>query len=120
MALDIVYKDVPQAIKRGDDIALVFDEIVDSTGSDVDLSTGYTAKLQARNDPDDTSAIISLTDSSGLTLGDGKVTATITSTNSAAYTFDSAHYELEVTSVPGGEVKTIRGGTIKLVKDYCR
>lgn len=120
MALDIVYKDVPVSIRRGDDIALVFDGIVDSTGSDVDLSTGYTAKLQVRNDPDDTSALVSLTDAAGLTLEEGKVTATIPSTASKDYTFDSAHYELEVTSDPGGEVKTIRGGVIKLVKDYCR
>ncbi len=120
MALDIVYKDVPQSIKRGDDIALVFDGIVDSTGKDVDLSSGYTAKLQVRKDPDDTSAIISLADSAGLTLEKGKVTATIISTASSAYTFDTAHYELEVTSNPGGVVKTIRGGAIKLVKDYCR
>lgn len=120
MAIDIVYKDVPQAIKRGDDIELVFDGIVDSTGSDVDLSTGYKAKLQVRENPDDTSALISLTDSAGLTLEEGKVTAEITSTASAAYAFDTAHYELEVTSDPGGEVKTIRGGVIKLVKDYCR
>ncbi len=120
MALDIVYKDVPVSIRRGDDIALVFDGIVDSTGSDVDLSTGYTAKLQVRNDPDDTSALVSLTDAAGLTLEKGKVTAEIASTATSAYTFDTAHYELEVTLTSGSVVKTIRGGTIKLVKDYCR
>ena len=120
MALDIVYKEVPVAIRRGDDIAIVFDGIVDSSGSAVDLSTGYTAKLQVRENPDDTTALISLTDVAGLTLDDGKVTAEITSTASAAYTFDTAHYELEVTLTSGSVVKTIRGGTIKLVKDYCR
>lgn len=120
MALDIVYKDVPVAIRRGDDIALVFDGIVDSTGNEIDLSTGYTAKFQVRANPDDASALISLTDSAGLTLEKGKVTATITSADSAAYAFDVAHYELEVTFTSGSLVKTIRGGMIKLVKDYAR
>lgn len=120
MALDIVYKDVPVAIRRGDDIAIVFDGIVDSSGSPVDLSTGYTAKLQVRESPDDTSALVSLTDVAGLTLEEGKVTAEIASTATSAYTFDTAHYELEVTLTSGSVVKTIRGGSIKLVKDYCR
>lgn len=120
MALDIVYKDVPVSIRRGDDIDLVFDDIVDSTGSKVDFTTGYTAKLQVRENPDDTTALISLTDVAGLTLEEGKVTAEIASTASKEYTFDTAHYELEVTPTSGSVVKTIRGGTIKLVKDYCR
>ena len=120
MALDIVYRDENVSIRRGDDIDLVFDDIVDSTGSKVDFATGYTAKLQVRENPDDTAALISLTDVAGLTLEDGKITATIPSTASKDYTFDTAHYELEVALTSGSVVKTIRGGVIKLVKDYCR
>lgn len=113
------YQEQDLKIHQGDDVSFVFD-IVDDAGAAVDLSTGHTAKMQARIAASDTTPLIALTKSAGLTLGNGTVTATLGHAITAALDFDSATYELEITETAGGTVKTVRRGTVRLIKEFVK
>ena len=103
------------------DQGTAFDMIVaykQEDGSAVDI-TGYTAKMIVRDYIGGT-ALLTLTNGSGLTIGnaEGFVQVVMTATQTAAFTFNKAVYDLEV--YPAGAaadaVKLLRG-TITLNKE---
>lgn len=82
---------------------------------------GYTARMQIRPEwlipgttPD--TALVSLTDKSGIVLGGsaGTVTVTITDTQTAALTIDRGVYDLELVAPSGAVTKFLRGTVLVL------
>jgi hypothetical protein len=73
--------------------------------------TGYTARMQIRNSYTSSTALLSLTQVSGLTLGgaNGTIDIDITSIQTTALAVGTYVYDLEMTS--GSEVTTILEGT---------
>lgn len=69
----------------------------DSAGTPINL-TGYTAAMQIRKDIEATATLVSLTSGSGITLGGalGTITVEILATATAAYSFRSGVYDLEL------------------------
>ena len=106
-------------IQQGDDLDVVF-EVTDEAGEPVDLTTGYTAKMQARAAVSDTNPLFSFTNGAGLTLQNGSIKATFTHETTAAFTFDKVEYDLEIVTDPGGLVTTVYRGVITLRKEITR
>lgn len=79
----------------------------DSGDSPIDL-TGYTAKFTILDE--DYNALLELTDGSGITLGGaaGTISVALTAAQTAAFTFVSARYVLEV-AISGTETHLLRG-----------
>lgn len=90
----------------------------DSTGSVVDLvgGNGYTARMMIKESAGGT-AIISLTNSSGITLAasGNNIVIEISATDTAAMDFDNAVYDLEIVS--GAEVTRVLEGKVKLSRE---
>jgi hypothetical protein len=87
---------------------------VEVDGVTYDL-TGDTATLPARR-PDDAAAPILLTETTGLTLGNGTIAVAMTATATAAITAARYPYVLEVTG-EGSTVTRILEGTIRVVPE---
>lgn len=107
-------------IEQGTTVAKVF-TYKDDSNANIDL-TGYTARMQARATIDASSPLIDLTtENGGITLGGaaGTVTINISATETAAYTFTTAVYDLELVSA-GGVVTRLLKGTITLDKEVTR
>jgi hypothetical protein len=78
--------------------------IKDSSGTALNLSSGYTAKLQVREKVADTTAKVSLTESSGITLGNGTGNVVITFTDTQVNTLGAKFkgvYSLVITQTSG-------------------
>ena len=74
--------------------------------------TGYTARMQIRETIESTTTLHTLTtENGGITLGGaaGTIALTISATDTAAFTFDSAVYDLEVISGAGVVTEVLRG-----------
>lgn len=87
----------------------------------VDLA-GYTARMQLRLKIDDATVIQELTTENGLIVLDNikkTITLNIPAATTAAYTFSSVVYSLELAS-SGGQVTPFCNGTIILVKEVTR
>ena len=106
-------------IQQGDDLDVVF-EVTDESGEPIDLTTGYTAKMQARAAVSDTVTVFSFTNGAGLTLQNGSIKATFPHATTAAFTFDKVEYDLEIATDPGGLVTTVYRGVITLRKEITR
>lgn len=89
-------------------------------GTPVNL-TGYTARMQIRKTHKSTSAVVSLTSSSGLTLGGsaGTIQIVISATATAALTAGKYVYDLELVSA-GGIVTRVIEGTFELTPEVTR
>lgn len=84
--------------------------------------TGSTARMQLRAKLDDTAVIQELTTENGLIVLDNvskTITLNIPAATTAAYTFSTAVYSLEIIS-SGGQVTPFANGTITLVKEVTR
>lgn len=88
-------------------------------GSALNL-TGYTAAMQVRESADASSALISLTNSSGITLGGsaGTIQVVISSTASAALTAGSYSYDLELNS--GSTITRLLEGSFNVTGNVTR
>lgn len=116
--IDVLGRSVSLDIFQGTDWSHVF-AVVDDAGDPIDLSSGYTAKLEARINQTDTVAVIALTHAAGLTLGNGTITATIDADDTGALDFDSkATYWLVLTKTSGTVVTLIAAGKVQLHKSY--
>jgi len=71
--------------------------------------TGYTAKLQARTQYGASTAMVTLTNGSGITLGDGTFSLTFTNAQTSAMPLGQWVYDLEITS--GGIVTRLLQGS---------
>ena len=84
--------------------------------------TGYTARMQLRSKLDSSTVIEELTTENDKIVIDNvnkTIKLLISATTTAAYTFSSAVYSLEVIS-SGGQVTPFANGTITLVKEVTR
>ena len=93
----------------------------DSAGDVIDL-TGYSARMQIRESLASNSTLLSATNANGqlvIAAADGKVTLTLTATETAALTFTSGLYDLELVS-SGGTVTRLVQGTVTLSKEITR
>jgi hypothetical protein len=87
--------------------------------------TGYTARMMVREDVDATSPLLTLTTENGRIIiapdqvGDkGEMSLLITAADTAALTFDSGVYDLEL--VNGSVVERLLEGKVKLKKEVTR
>lgn len=83
--------------------------------------TGFTARMQIRQKLEDTNVIKELTtENGGITINNTNrtLTLTISATDTAAFTFQTAVYSLELVS--GATVIPFTGGTVSLVKEVTR
>lgn len=91
----------------------------DSVGAAISLS-GYTARMKIKAFPGSSTNILSLTSTpaAGLTItaGSGRVDVSITATQTTAFTFNTAYYDLEVES-GAGVVTRLLQGTITLLRE---
>lgn len=87
----------------------------------VDL-TGYTARMQLRSSIDSTTTIDEYTNTNGkiqLDITNSAITILVDAVTTAAYTFSSAVYGLEMVSATG-VVTQIATGTITLIKEITK
>lgn len=99
-----------------------FDRTVTWKIGDVAVNlTGYTARLQVRKTHKSTSAVVSLTQASGLTLGGaaGTIQIVISATATAALTAGRYVYDLELVS-GDGRVKRLLEGAFVLTPEVTR
>jgi hypothetical protein len=91
----------------------------DESDTEVNL-TGYSARLKARESIDSSSAFISLTSGSGITLGGtaGTIRVLISATDTAALT-QSGVYDLELESGAGVVTRLLEGNLV-LSKEVTR
>lgn len=93
--------------------------VLDADGVALDISSGYTAKLQARINQADAAAVVDLANGSGLTLASGKITMALDADDTQALDFDSAaRYWLVLTKTSGTVVTLIAAGVCRLHKSY--
>lgn len=84
--------------------------------------TGFTARMQIRETVESTTVLHSLTtENGGITLGGaaGTIALTISASDTAAFTFDTAVYDLEVVS-GGGVVTEIASGAVLMNNEVTR
>lgn len=84
----------------------------DSSGTIPFDLTGYTARMDIKNNIDDATAIISLTTDNGrITLGgvNGTVQLVVSATDTAALNFERGVYDLELQSGSGVVTRLIQG-----------
>ena len=118
----VAIKEKDFSIIKGDDKDVEF-EVKDATPANVDVSTGYKARLQARFGRRDGALVIIADETDGLTLADGKITFSILAADSALLNVgrnaDGSDvvlpYELEITKTGNpDQVKTIASGNITI------
>lgn len=99
-----------------------FDRTVTWKIDDVAVNiTGYTARMQIRKTIRSTSAVVSLTQASGLTLGGsaGTIQIVISATATAALDAGRYVYDLELVSA-GGVVTRVIAGAFELTPEVTR
>lgn len=84
------------------------DQTLPFTIAGYDLTT-YTAKLQARTQYGASTAFVTLTNGSGITLGNGSFSITFTNTQTNAMPLGRWVYDLEITSGAGKIDRLIQG-----------
>jgi len=91
-----------------------------SVGGSPQNLTGYTAAMQVRESADASSALISLTNGSGITLGGtaGSIAVVISSTASAAIAAGSYSYDLELNS--GSTITRLLEGSFNVTGNVTR
>ena len=82
----------------------------DADGDLVDL-TSYSARMKARRDKSDTTAVIDSTDNLTITLGGaaGTITLSMTAAQTAALSFNKAYYDLEVVDGSSNVTRLLEG-----------
>lgn len=84
--------------------------------------TGCTARMQIRADIDDADPLISLTtENGGITLGDtaGTIELYISDTDTAAITWETGVYDLEII-LANGDVRRLLYGTVTVTPEVTR
>jgi hypothetical protein len=89
------------------------------SGKVVISNVGYTTAMQIRATPDATTTLATsagVSPTITITLGgaDGKITITISATTTAAFTFESAVWDLTMTLTSTGAVTRLLEGEVKL------
>ena len=83
--------------------------------------TGYTARMMIRTGPEAANALLSLTESAGITLGGaaGTIIITLTAAQTATLPARKLSYDLELVSA-GGIVTNIARGEITVIRNITR
>lgn len=93
-------------------------------GTPIDLSTGYTAKMQIREDVADSGAavLLELTDAAGISLDDGSYTLSISASATEGLDFsgDRAVFDVEITETETGDVTRVLEGAAILDREVTR
>ena len=99
------------SIEQGATYNLVLTWRIDGTAVNL---TGYTARLQARVDVEDTETVLSLTSGAGITLGGaaGTITLNQTATQTALLPAGTYIYDLELVSGGGVVTRLVQGELI--------
>lgn len=73
--------------------------------------TGYTARMQLRSLPNDTVAVLTLTDTSGITIDgpSGTLAVRATAQQTGAIIAGPYYYDLEITSPLGVKTRIVQG-----------
>lgn len=93
----------------------------DSNGSPINL-TGYTARMQFRPSVNSSTVLASATTENGKIVlggGDGTIAITFSATDTAAFGFISAVYDLELASSGGFVTRLLEGG-VEVSKEVTR
>jgi tRNA threonylcarbamoyladenosine modification (KEOPS) complex Pcc1 subunit len=93
----------------------------DSAGDVINL-TGFTARMQFRQNVSSSSILLSATTENSkivITGAEGKVTINLSASDTAALTFSTAVYDLELIS-SASEVTRLVGGTVTLSLEVTR
>ena len=91
--------------------------LYDSAGVLRDL-TGYTGRMMARTTIDAVSTVISLTSPTDIVISGGTITINIDAATTAAYTFTTLVYDLEIEKA--SKVTRVVQGSITLSKEVTR
>lgn len=97
----------------------------DGSGAVFDLTSSYSARMDIRDSPTSSGSHISLTNSNGRLILHTSSSATpnikinLSSGETAALDFDTAFYDLEISSGGSTAEKVIRG-RVKLIKEYTK
>jgi hypothetical protein len=91
-----------------------------NNGEPIDL-TNYTARMQVRLSYTSSTAVLSLTNSNGISLGGalGTIQLLVTATATAAIAADQYVYDLEIEST-SGEVSRVVQGTLLVTPEVTR
>ena len=95
----------------------------DANGSTIDLSSGYTARMQGRTSHAASSTVFSLTNGGGITLGssDPNVVISIAATATDDFTAPSSGvYDLEIVKTSSSEVFRILEGRFEITPEVSR
>jgi len=95
----------------------------DASGSTINLSSGYTARMQGRTSHAATGTVFSLTNSSGITLGSSDPNIVIAIAATATDDFaapSSGVYDLEIAKTSSGEVFRILEGRFEITPEVSR
>lgn len=104
-------KDLP--IYQGDTESYTV-QVRDSAGNPVDLTTGFTAKMQIKDNKEDVTPALELTDAAGLDLSvAGEITISLTPAQTVTLT-DGQVYDLQVTETATSAERTIAYGKIRV------
>lgn len=100
----------PLCIEQGATFKQVFIWKTGNPAVPVDL-TGYTARMQARPTPSDSTIFLDLTtENGGITLGaDGSIRLFVSSDETTAYTWKSGVFDLELIDATGTVTRLIQG-----------
>lgn len=87
----------------------------DGSGNPIDL-TGYTAKLELKDVKGNVIITLTTNTGGGITLGGsaGTIAVTMTATQTAAFNFSAAHYDLKLTASDGVTVTRLLEGVVNL------
>lgn len=101
-------------IYEGETFEHTFPELTDDGGNLIDLTTGYSAKIQVRDHPEDGNLIDEWVDGTELTLNsDGTIDLRLESSTTEGYDFWEVVYDLRLED-PSGDIRYPFYGHIEL------
>ncbi len=107
------------SIYQGGSFEFDFDPLLDDAGDPIDLTSGYTAKMQIKENVLDDFIFAEFLDGDGLTLkSDGVITLNISDVDTLTYTWDSAIYDIRLTDP--NEVEYSYFGTVEVIRSVTR
>jgi len=115
-------REVTLDIRKGGTLRKPYTYKAGTPAAAVDL-TGYTARMQIRSDIDSATVLKELTtENGGIALGGiaGTIEFYISATDTAAFDFTTAVYDLELIAPITGDVKNLFGGMVILHKEVTR
>ena len=125
MIPEIVLNKGDRVLYQGDTIRFSIPVNTRGTGgtlTPVDVSAGFTGKMQFRETADSADALLTLTSEvdGGLTMGNGKIDGVITAAQAAAITASHMVSDCQVTETSSGEKKTADASVWRVQKEITK